>query len=64
MGACTYALSNAAADTPLERLAWLECQRYFVERTNGSTELAEVQDAKSEAGWVASAAWARSPISS
>jgi SRSO17 transposase len=39
----TYALSNAPADAPLERLAWLLCQRYFVERTN--------QDAKSEAGW-------------
>ena len=39
----TYALSNAPADAPLERLAWLLCQRYFVERAN--------QDAKSEAGW-------------
>lgn len=39
----SYALSNAPADTPLERLAWLKCIRYFVERAN--------QDAKSEAGW-------------
>ena len=38
-----YALSNAPADASLERLAWLKCQRYFVERAN--------QDAKSEAGW-------------
>jgi len=39
----TYALSNAPADTALERLAWLKCVRHFVERSN--------QDAKSEAGW-------------
>jgi SRSO17 transposase len=39
----TYALSNAPADTPRERLAWLKCTRHFVERAN--------QDAKSEAGW-------------
>jgi SRSO17 transposase len=39
----TYALSNAPADTPLERLAWLKCVRHFVERAN--------QDAKSEIGW-------------
>jgi len=39
----TYALSNAPADTSLERLAWLKCVRHFVERTN--------QDAKSEIGW-------------
>lgn len=38
-----YSLSNAPADASLERLAWLKCQRYFVERAN--------QDAKSEAGW-------------
>lgn len=38
-----YSLSNAPADTSIERLAWLKCQRYFVERAN--------QDAKSEAGW-------------
>lgn len=38
-----YSLSNAPADTPLADLAWLKCQRYFVERAN--------QDAKSEAGW-------------
>jgi SRSO17 transposase len=39
----TYALSNAPADTSLERLAWLKCVRHFVERSN--------QDAKSEIGW-------------
>ena len=39
----TYALSNAPADTTLERLAWLKCVRHFVERSN--------QDAKSEIGW-------------
>jgi SRSO17 transposase len=38
-----YSLSNAPVDASLEYLAWLKCQRYFVERTN--------QDAKSEAGW-------------
>ncbi|MBM4463733.1 MAG: IS701 family transposase [Chloroflexi bacterium] len=39
----TYALSNVPADTSLEYLAWLKCQRYFVERA--------IQDAKSEVGW-------------
>jgi len=39
----TYALSNAPADTPHQRLAWLKCVRHFVERAN--------QDAKSETGW-------------
>lgn len=39
----TYSLSNAPGQTSLERLAWLKCQRAFVERAN--------QDAKSEAGW-------------
>lgn len=38
-----YSLSNAPADTSLADLAWLKCQRYFIERSN--------QDAKSEAGW-------------
>lgn len=42
-GDITYALSNAPANTPLERLAWLKCQRWFIERAN--------QDAKSETGW-------------
>lgn len=37
-----YSLSNAPVDTSIEDLAWLKCQRYFVERAN--------QDAKSEAG--------------
>jgi SRSO17 transposase len=40
---CSYALSNAPATTPLKDLAWLKCQRYFVERCN--------QDAKSGTGW-------------
>ncbi|MFH1635683.1 MAG: IS701 family transposase [Chloroflexota bacterium] len=39
----SYSLSNAPASFPLKDLAWLKCQRYFVERSN--------QDAKSEAGW-------------
>ena len=39
----TYALSNAAEDTPKEELARLKCVRHFVERAN--------QDAKSEVGW-------------
>lgn len=38
-----YALSNAPPDASLAHLAWLKCQRYFVERS--------IQDAKSEAGW-------------
>jgi SRSO17 transposase len=38
-----YSLSNAPADVSIQDLAWLKCQRYFVERAN--------QDAKSEAGW-------------
>jgi SRSO17 transposase len=42
-GEVRYALSNASAATPLERLAWMESQRYFVERS--------IQDAKSELGW-------------
>lgn len=42
-GKLNYSLSNAPADATLERLAWLKCQRYFVERTN--------QDSKSEIGW-------------
>jgi len=39
----SYALSNAAPDTPAARLAWLKCARHFVECSN--------QEAKSEAGW-------------
>jgi SRSO17 transposase len=38
-----YALSNAPAATPLERLAWAKCQRHFIECSN--------REAKSEAGW-------------
>jgi SRSO17 transposase len=38
-----YSLSNAPASASSQYLAWLKCQRYFVERAN--------QDAKSEAGW-------------
>ena len=43
MGATTWALSNAPADTELSQLAGWKCQRYFVERAN--------QEAKSELGW-------------
>jgi len=39
----SYAFSNAPAQTSIHDLAWLKCQRYFVERAN--------QEAKSEAGW-------------
>jgi SRSO17 transposase len=42
-GSVSYALSNAPADTPLERLALWRSQRYFAERI--------FQDAKSEGGW-------------
>ena len=42
-GEYSYALSNAPADTPVARLAWLKCQRYAIECAN--------QDAKSELGW-------------
>ncbi len=38
-----YALTNAPIKTPLEKLAWMKCQRHFIERSN--------QDAKSELGW-------------
>jgi len=38
-----YAFSNAAAEISINDLAWVKCQRYFVERSN--------QEAKSEAGW-------------
>ena len=41
--ALTYALSNAAADSPPERLAWVKCTRHFVERS--------IQDAKSQIRW-------------
>ncbi len=44
-----YALSNVSAETSLERLAWMESQRYFVERS--------IQDAKSELGWDEFQAW-------
>jgi len=42
-GDVTYSFINAPSDTPLEQLAWMEAQRYFVERAN--------QDSKSEIGW-------------
>jgi SRSO17 transposase len=42
-GDCRYAFSNAHVETPLEELAWMQTQRYFVERS--------IQDAKSEMGW-------------
>ena len=38
-----YTLTNAAADLPLETLAFRKSERYFVERS--------IQDAKSELGW-------------
>lgn len=42
-GRLNYSLSNAAPDSTPEQLAWMKCQRYFIERAN--------QDAKSELGW-------------
>jgi SRSO17 transposase len=42
-GKLHYGLSNASADTGLERLAWGKCQRHFVECCN--------QEAKSQIGW-------------
>lgn len=48
-GRHTYTLSNASAETSLDRLAWMESQRYFVERS--------IQDAKSELGWDEFQAW-------
>jgi SRSO17 transposase len=42
-GKLHYALSNAAASTPIEKLAWMKCARHFIERSN--------QDAKSELGY-------------
>lgn len=42
-GKHSYALCNAAAETPLAQLAEWKCQRYFIERSN--------QEAKSELGW-------------
>jgi len=38
-----YAFSNVHMETPLEELAWMHSQRYFVERS--------IQEAKSEIGW-------------
>jgi SRSO17 transposase len=38
-----YSLSNAAPDTPLERLAYMQGQRYFVERA--------IEDAKQQGGF-------------
>ncbi len=38
-----YTLSNAPVDIDPQRLDWLKCMRYFIERAN--------QDAKSEVGW-------------
>jgi SRSO17 transposase len=42
-GQIHYALSNAPAETSLERLAWGKCQRVFIEVAN--------REAKTEAGW-------------
>jgi SRSO17 transposase len=39
----TSALSNASTDTPMDRLAWLNCVRHVVERAT--------QDATSDIGW-------------
>ena len=41
-GTHKYSLSNAAADTAWERLGFMQCQRYFIERA--------FEDAKSELG--------------
>lgn len=41
-GALRFSFSNAPADTPLERLAMMQCRRYWVERA--------LEDAKGEAG--------------
>ncbi len=42
-GKLHYALTNAATETPVEKLAWMKCCRHFIERSN--------QDAKSELGY-------------
>lgn len=41
-GSIRFAFSNAPSDTPLTRLAMMQCRRYWVERA--------IEDAKSEAG--------------
>lgn len=42
-GKLHFALTNAAQDMPVAKLAWMKCARHFIERTN--------QDAKSELGY-------------
>ncbi len=42
-GKLNCSLSNAPAESTIEQLAWLKCQRYCIERAN--------QDAKTEIGW-------------
>jgi SRSO17 transposase len=42
-GKLNCSLSNAPAESTLQQLAWLKCQRYFIERAN--------QDSKTELGW-------------
>ena len=42
-GKLNCSLSNAPADSTIEQLAWLKCQRYFIERAN--------EDSKTEIGW-------------
>ena len=42
-GKLNCSLSNAPAASTIEHLAWLKCQRYFIERAN--------QDTKTELGW-------------
>jgi SRSO17 transposase len=42
-GKLNCSLSNAPAESTIEQLAWLKCQRYFIERAN--------EDSKTEVGW-------------
>jgi SRSO17 transposase len=42
-GELSYSVSNAPADTTVERLVQLKCRRYFIERAN--------EDSKSDIGW-------------
>jgi hypothetical protein len=43
-GKCHFALCNAPLSTPIERLAWMKCQRHFAECAN--------QNAKKERSWM------------
>ncbi len=42
-GKLNCSLSNAPPDSTIEHLAWLKCQRYFIERAN--------EDTTTELGW-------------